>query len=257
MLDVAGHRQALGLGRAHQLDAGGAADRRHRCTRAPVARTSSKIVCERDRLGRRPARPAGPGAWPARRSCATPPWPSYASCGRSQTRVAERRRVLQRAHAAPACRRAAPRPARSRRSRLRSARPSRSAPRPPGRASARRADTRAPGCSFSARILSISTRPGSSSTGSVSGGQTRLVTPPATAAAISRFQHALCSWPGSRRRAARSTSPGATTQPLRIDHAVGAEAAGALADADDRAVGDVRRRTPRRGRSPGRSRGRS
>ena len=38
--------------------------------------------------------------------------------------------------------------------------------------------------SLRARNLSISTRPGSSSTGSVSGGHTRLVTPPAAAAAL-------------------------------------------------------------------------
>ena len=61
-----------------------------------------------------------------------------------------------------------------------------------------------------ARCLSISTRPGSSSGGSVSGGQQRLVTPPATAAAISDSSVALYSKPGSRNRAARSMKPGQT-----------------------------------------------
>ncbi len=48
----------------------------------------------------------------------------------------------------------------------------------------------------------------------MSGGQARLVTPPATAAAISDSSVALYSNPGSRRHADRSMSPGATTQPL-------------------------------------------
>jgi hypothetical protein len=47
--------------------------------------------------------------------------------------------------------------------------------------------------------------------GSVSGGHARLVTPPAAAAASSDSSVALCSSPGSRSRAARSTKPGATT----------------------------------------------
>ena len=64
-----------------------------------------------------------------------------------------------------------------------------------------------------ARNFSISTRPGSSSGGSVSGRHTRLVTPPATAAAISLSSMPSCSWPGSRSRTARSTRPGATTSP--------------------------------------------
>ncbi len=65
-----------------------------------------------------------------------------------------------------------------------------------------------------ARCLSISTNPGSSSGGSVSGGQARLVTPPAIAAAISDSSVALYSRPGSRSRADTSTSPGATTSPF-------------------------------------------
>ena len=81
-------------------------------------------------------------------------------------------------------------------------------------------------CSFSARNLSISTRPGSSSTGSVSGGQTKLVTPPATAAASSLSSMPSCSWPGSRRRTDKSTSPGATTQPLASMVLLGAKSAG-------------------------------
>ena len=57
------------------------------------------------------------------------------------------------------------------------------------------------------------TRPGSSSAGSVSGGHTRLVTPPATAPPF-RFRACPRVEPGSRSRAARSTSPGATMQPF-------------------------------------------
>jgi hypothetical protein len=60
----------------------------------------------------------------------------------------------------------------------------------------------------------MSTRPGSSSGGSVSGGQARLVTPPATAAFISDSSVALYSKPGSRSRAERSMKPGQTTKPL-------------------------------------------
>ena len=70
--------------------------------------------------------------------------------------------------------------------------------------------------SFRARNLSISTKPGSSSTGSVSGWQTKLVTPPAAAAANSLSNMPSCSWPGSRKRAARSTNPGATTRPTAL-----------------------------------------
>ncbi len=47
-----------------------------------------------------------------------------------------------------------------------------------------------------------------------SGGQTRLVTPPAIAAAISDSRVALCSKPGSRSRADRSTKPGAMNRPF-------------------------------------------
>ena len=81
------------------------------------------------------------------------------------------------------------------------------------RVSAPSGNTRAK-CSFSARNLSMSTKPGSSSTGSVLGGQTKLVTPPATAAAISLSSMRACSWPGSRKRTDKSTKPGATMQPL-------------------------------------------
>ena len=59
---------------------------------------------------------------------------------------------------------------------------------------------------------SIRTRPGSSSGGSVSGGQTTPVTPPARAACISTFS--APSLPGSISRAHRSTRPGATTRPF-------------------------------------------
>ena len=83
--------------------------------------------------------------------------------------------------------------------------------------SARRPDRRAPGSSERARCLSISTRPGSSSGGSVSGGQARLVTPPATAASISDSSVALYSKPGSRSRAERSTEPGHDDEPRGVD----------------------------------------
>jgi hypothetical protein len=79
-----------------------------------------------------------------------------------------------------------------------------------------------------ARNLSMSTRPGSSSTGSVSGGHTRLVTPPATAAAISLSSMPSCSWPGSRRRADRSTRPGATMQPPASSVRLGLKPSGTL-----------------------------
>ena len=65
----------------------------------------------------------------------------------------------------------------------------------------------------SARWWMSSTTAAVSTTGWVSGGMHRVVMPPAAAAAHSEAMVALCSWPGSRRRAARSTSPGATTRP--------------------------------------------
>ena len=90
------------LARAHERDAGRAADRRHRCTRAPVSRTSSKIVASA-------IVSASTGTPDRPRRVATRPWrrrrlPSQASCGRSQTRVAEGRRVLQRAVQHQRCR---------------------------------------------------------------------------------------------------------------------------------------------------------
>ncbi len=57
------------------------------------------------------------------------------------------------------------------------------------------------------------TTAGVSITGSVSGGQHSVVMPPAAAARVSEAMVALCSAPGSRSRAQRSTSPGQTTRP--------------------------------------------
>ena len=149
------------------------------------ARSSRRTPgCRAGRGASRPRRRA------RRRRCA-----SQASCGAQPDRVAEGRRVLQRAPAAPACRRAA-----------RSACEKRDAAgvgelghlgqraRPASftRQRADRIDARAVQ-RLGARGLSISTRPGSSSGGSVSGGQARLVTPPATAASISDSSVALYS----------------------------------------------------------------
>ena len=82
-----------------------------------------------------------------------------------------------------------------------------------------------------ARCVSICTKPGSSSGGSVSGGHDKRVTPPATAAAISDCKVALYSKPGSRRRAQRSTSPGQTTQPLASSTLVGLKLANGVSPA--------------------------
>ena len=65
-----------------------------------------------------------------------------------------------------------------------------------------------------ARYLSISTKPGSSNTGCVSGVQARLVTPPAAAACNSLTNVAEYSEPGSRKRALKSTKPGLTIKPV-------------------------------------------
>ena len=60
-----------------------ALDRRHRCTRAPVARTSSKIVCSAtvSAATGTPARPRRVAIGPL----AATPLPSQRSCGRSHT----------------------------------------------------------------------------------------------------------------------------------------------------------------------------
>ena len=95
MLDVAGHRQPLGLGRAHQLDAGGAADAAQVDARAGVAHQLEDRV-QRDRLGdHRHARQAR-GASPARRLAATPlaevarPAGAARPCSRRSPRTAAR-----------------------------------------------------------------------------------------------------------------------------------------------------------------------
>ena len=92
-----------------------------------------------------------------------------------------------------------------------------------------------------ARCFSISTRPGSSSGGSVSGGHARHVTPPATAAFISDSSVALYSKPGSRRRADKSINPGATTRPFASSVRLALHPAGACADRRDLAGGDEQR----------------
>ncbi len=63
---------------------------------------------------------------------------------------------------------------------------------------------------FLARSSINSTTAGLSITGSVSGGTASVVMPPATAARVSLSIVAVCSWPGSRSRALRSTRPGQT-----------------------------------------------
>src|SRR5450830_349096 len=187
-------------------------DMRHRWTRAPVARTSSKIVCRAmvsliTGTPDKPRRDASAPLW------AMPPRPMWASWGRSQTVYPKVRAYC-----------------RARSSTVVSSMGSSAWAKPMQPASVSSAISvralpfkpmvRAPsGCTWAwcrplALCLSISTRPGSSSTGSVSGGHTRLVTPPATAAASSDFSMPSCSWPGSRRRTARSSKPGATTQPV-------------------------------------------
>ncbi len=165
---------------------------RHRCTRAPVARISSKIVCRAmvSAITGTPDKPRRDATGPL---CAMPP---RARCGilRPQPdRVAEGLRILQRAQQHGGVD-----------DRLLGLRKADAAglgqlrhlgQRLPFQADrqARRADTHAPGSASAARCLSISTRPGSSSTGSVSGGQTRLVTPPCIAARISDSSVALYS----------------------------------------------------------------
>ncbi len=89
-------------------------------------------------------------------------------------------------------------------------------------------------------------------------GTTRLVTPPATAAASLGLERALVFVAGSRRRAARSIRPGATTQPRGVDRALGRRSRRARC----RCRRSGRRRWPGRAGLveagwPGRSRGRS
>jgi len=67
-----------------------------------------------------------------------------------------------------------------------------------------------------ARWRSISTKPGSSRTGSLSGGHTKLVTPPATAARSSDASMPSCSKPGSFTRALKSTKPGSSHKPCAL-----------------------------------------
>jgi len=111
------------------------------------------------------------------------------------------------------------------RSPARRARPSRSATHLQRRRSARRPDRRAPGSAARA-VLSICTSPGSSSGGSVSGGHARLVTPPATAAAISDSSVALYSNP-ARAGGREIDEAGTTTSPAASIVRLGCHCAGA------------------------------
>ena len=92
-----------------------------------------------------------------------------------------------------------------------------------------------------ARRSTKSTIAGSSITGSVSGWQTMVVTPPAAAAWLAEASVSRCSAPGSPMKARMSTRPGATTLAVAVDdlgafrHAGRADAALGLAD---HAVGD-------------------
>ena len=61
----------------------------------------------------------------------------------------------------------------------------------------------------------------------MSGGQARLVTPPAAAASISDSSVAMYSKPGSRSRAREIDQPGTDDETARIDGAVGAVTAAA------------------------------
>jgi hypothetical protein len=211
MLTSAGHRQALGLGRRSRR-------RRRRWTGgtgAPGAgrlRISSKMVCRAtvsaatgtpDRPSRvatgpagghalaQPQRPAG-----AARRCSRR-WLAYCSA-RCSTWVL--------ASGTSACE--------SRRSRPRSAGHlgQHLALQAAGqRAQREHAATR----SLRARNLSISTRPGSSSTGSVSGGQTRLVTPPGRGRGQLALEHAFVLVAGLAQARRQVHQTGRHDQPAR------------------------------------------
>ena len=155
-----------------------AVDSRQTCTRAPVARTSSSMVASAmvSANGGMPGRPRRVAISP---SCATPPFASAGVLRAQPDRVAERGRVLQRA---PQHLRVGERRIRLREGDAAGIRElAHLGQRFAGelhRERADRVDARAR--SAFARRRSMSTRPGSSSGGSVSGGQARLVTPPAT-----------------------------------------------------------------------------
>jgi hypothetical protein len=164
--------------------------RRQRCSRAPVSRASSKKVARAivSAIAGMPARPMRVASSPL----AATPWPSQASFGRSQ---AVKPKVA--AYCSARCSTDVSRTGTSAcekpthpASRSAAISVSTSPPRP--RVSAPSGCSRA-SSSPRARNFSISTRPGSSSTGSVSGGQTMLVTPPATAAASSEASMPSCS----------------------------------------------------------------
>ena len=187
-------------------------DRRARCTRAPVSRTSSRMVDSATvsagtGIGGNPSRAA------TTPSCATPSRARWASCGRSQTdnskvlaySIARSSTCVSISGASAWLNAMQPASVSSAISVM---------PSPFSfLVSAPTGYTRGPGMCL-ARNLSISTRPGSSSGGSVSGGQANDVTPPTAAACISVSSVAMYSRPGSRRRTDRSTRPGQTIRPL-------------------------------------------
>ena len=105
----------------------------------------------------------------------------------------------------------------------------RSSPRNPW-VSAPSTSTRAAPAS-AARWCISSTTAGVSTTGLVSGGTHTVVMPPATAAVASLAMVALCSSPGSRSRARRSTSPGQTTHPVTSRSRSAANPSGARSSA--------------------------
>jgi hypothetical protein len=85
--------------------------------------------------------------------------------------------------------------------------------------------TRTPQACSARREIS-STSAGESIGGSVSGGTTTVVTPPRAAARVSLAMVALCSSPGSRRWADRSTRPGNSQRPRASIRRRGSKPAG-------------------------------
>lgn len=164
---------------------------RHRCTRQFVARTSSKMVCNAtvSATTGTPGRPRRAATGPL---CATPPRPRYGSFACNHTVnpkvraycIARSSTCVSRMSWAACEKPTQPASASSAISVMTS--PFRPTVRAPS-------GYRCAPSSPRARCLSISTRPGSSRAGSVSGGHDRLVTPPASAACISDSSVALYS----------------------------------------------------------------
>jgi hypothetical protein len=96
----------------------------------------------------------------------------------------------------------------------------------------------APVCKPAARRVSISTRPGSSSGGSVSGGQASVVTPPAAAARISDSSVALVLEAGLAQPRGEIDEPRNRHEALRVDGLVRLEAVGRLVERRHFSIGD-------------------